>query len=127
MNVLERSHYLPVFARLGGYDKASLDKLTFARRGPYREYWAHEAALIPLDDWPLFGFRMQDYRDYFAREGDPWLAAHADTLAWLRAELAEKGPLPASKIERDANAPQARQLVAVGRGQARPRAHVPCR
>jgi len=106
VNVLERSHYLPVFARLGAYDKTQLDTLTFARRGPYREYWAHEAALIPLDDWPLFRFRMQDYRDYFARAGDPWLNAHADTLAWLRAELAEKGPLPASKIERDANAPR---------------------
>ena len=106
VNVLERSHYLPVFARLGAYDKTLLDKLTFARRGPYREYWAHEAALIPLDDWPLFRFRMQDYRDYFARAGDPWLAAHADTLTWLRAELAEKGPLPASKIERDAAAPR---------------------
>ncbi|QNO36851.1 YcaQ family DNA glycosylase [Protaetiibacter sp. SSC-01] len=106
VNVLERSHYLPVFARLGAYDKALLDRLTFARRGPYREYWAHEAALIPLDDWPLFRFRMQDFRDYYARTADPWLAAHADTLAWLRSELAEKGPLPASKIERDAAAPR---------------------
>lgn len=106
VNVLERSHYLPVFARLGGYDKALLDKLTFARRGPYREYWAHEAALIPLDDWPLFGFRRQDFRDYYARVDSPWLAAHAGTLDWLRAELAEKGPLPASKIERDASAPR---------------------
>lgn len=106
VNVLERSHYLPVFARLGGYDKALLDRLTFAKRAPYREYWAHEAALIPLEDWPLFRFRMQDYRDYYARVDDPWLAAHADTLTWLRAELAEKGPLPASKIERDAAAPR---------------------
>ncbi|MFT4285396.1 MAG: crosslink repair DNA glycosylase YcaQ family protein [Protaetiibacter sp.] len=106
VNVLERSHYLPVFARLGAYDKTLLDRLTFAKRGPYREYWAHEAALIPLEEWPLFRFRMQDYRDYFEGAGDPWLAAHADTLAWLRVELAEKGPLPASKIERDANAPR---------------------
>ncbi|MCS0498926.1 winged helix-turn-helix domain-containing protein [Protaetiibacter mangrovi] len=106
VNVLERSHYLPVFARLGAYDKTLLDRLTFARRGPYREYWAHEAALIPLEHWPLFRFRMQDYRDYFERSGDPWLAAHADTLGWLRSELAEKGPLPASKIERDASAPR---------------------
>ncbi len=101
VNVFERSHYLPVFARLGPYDKTLLDRLTFARRGGYIEYWAHEAAVIPVDDWPLFRWRMQEYRDYFARVGDDWMAANDETLTWLRAELAEKGPLPASKIERD--------------------------
>jgi uncharacterized protein YcaQ len=106
VNVLERSHYLPVFARLGAYDKALLDKLTFAQRAPYREYWAHEAALIPQNDWPLFRFRMQDFRDRHAQSDDPWFAAHGDTLAWLRSELAEKGPLAASAIERDARAPR---------------------
>jgi len=101
VNVFERSHYQPVFARLGAYDKTLLDKLTFAKRGPYVEYWAHEAAVIPVEHWPLFRWRMQWYRDYFARVGDDWMAANVETLTWLRAELAEKGPLPASKIERD--------------------------
>ena len=103
VNVLERSHYLPLFARLGAYDKALLDRLTFARSGPYREYWAHEAALVPLDDWPLFRWRMDDFRKHFETRGDDsWMAAEDKTLTWLRSELAEKGPLPASKIERDA-------------------------
>jgi len=101
VNVFERSHYQPVFARLGPYDKTLLDKLTFARRGRYVEYWAHEAAVIPVEHWPLFRWRMQWFRDYFARVGDDWMAANDETLTWLRAELAEKGPLPASKIERD--------------------------
>jgi uncharacterized protein YcaQ len=101
VNVLERSHYLPLFARLGPYDKALLDRLTFSRRAPYREYWAHEAALIPIDDWPLFRWRMDDYRHRFETRDEQWMSATADTLRWLRSELAEKGPLPASKIERD--------------------------
>jgi uncharacterized protein YcaQ len=57
--------------------------------------------VIPVEDWPLFRFRMQWFRDYFVRVGDDWMATNDETLTWLRAELAEKGPLPASKIERD--------------------------
>jgi uncharacterized protein YcaQ len=104
VNVLERSHYLPLFARLGAYDKTLLDRLTFAQKAPYREYWAHEAALIPVDDWPLFRWRMDDFRRHFETRGDDsWMASDDETLRWLRSELAEKGPLPASKIERDAD------------------------
>ena len=99
VNVFERSHYLPVFARLGAYDKAVLDRLTFARRGGYSEYWAHEAAVIPVEARPLFGWRMDDYRDWFASH-DNWLNVHRDTLDRLRGELAANGPMPASRIER---------------------------
>ncbi|MEO8262197.1 MAG: crosslink repair DNA glycosylase YcaQ family protein [Pseudolysinimonas sp.] len=103
VNVFERSHYLPMFARLGAYDKALLDKLTFARRGQYIEYWAHEAAVIPVDDWPLFRFRMQYYRDWFASHPDhEWSRADPRVLARLRAELAANGPMPASAFEREA-------------------------
>lgn len=102
VNVFERSHYLPLFARLGAYDKALLDRLTFARQGRYVEYWAHEAAVIPITMWPLFRWKMMEYRRREA-VSDSWASAHADTLEWLRAELAHKGPLPASAVEHDAN------------------------
>ncbi len=102
VNVFERSHYLPLFARLGAYDKTQLDRLTFARKAPYVEYWAHQAALIPVDDWPLWQWHR-----------DAELAGTGRTKAWdrsntamtdfLLAELAEKGPMPASKIEHEAN------------------------
>jgi uncharacterized protein YcaQ len=102
VNVFERSHYLPLYARLGAYDKTLLDKLTFSRRGPYLEYWAHEAALIPVDDWPLFRFRMQFWRDWMDKNMNGWFDAHATTLDRLKSELATKGPLPASAFEREA-------------------------
>jgi uncharacterized protein YcaQ len=103
VNVFERSHYLPLFARLGAYDKALLDRLTFAKKAPYREYWAHEAALIPVDDWPLFRFRMQYYRDWYASHPDhPWHRVDSQVVERLRAELAANGPMPASAFEREA-------------------------
>jgi uncharacterized protein YcaQ len=102
VNVFERSHYLPLFARLGPYDKAQLDRLTFARRGQYIEYWAHEAAVIPVEHWPLFRFRMEYWRDWMDKNMPDWFQAHASTLARLKAELAANGPMPASAFEREA-------------------------
>ncbi len=101
VNVFERSHYLPVFARLGAYDRAVLDRLLFTPRSAYVEYLAHVACFIPIDAWPLFRWRMRAYREKHASE--PWVQANGEMLDWLRAELAEKGPMAASEIEHDAN------------------------
>ena len=102
VNVFERSHYLPVFSRLGAYDKADIDRLIFARKSRYTEYWAHEAAIIPIEAWPLWRWYMHRSRE-LAMATHPWVAANGQMLDWLRAELADKGPLAASEIEHDAN------------------------
>jgi uncharacterized protein len=103
VNVFERSHYLPVFARLGAYDKALLDRLTFASRAPHTEYWAHEAAFVRRDDWPLFRWRMRAYRERYGVAENGWFQSNKSTVDWLRGELAAKGPLAAGEIEHDAN------------------------
>jgi len=110
VNVFERSHYLPVFARLGAYDKALLDRLTFAPRSPavapgYTEQWAHEAAIVPTDDWPLFAFRREAMRAKYSRPGE-WAADNDEMLAWLRSELAARGPLTSAEIEHESNVRQ---------------------
>lgn len=97
VNVFERSHYLPVFARLGSYDKALLDTLTFARRGPYTEYLAHVATFIPTVDFPLFAFRKARMREKYGQH--EWVRGNRPMLDWLKAELADKGPLAASRFD----------------------------
>ncbi|QNE43305.1 winged helix-turn-helix domain-containing protein [Frigoribacterium sp. NBH87] len=103
VNVFERSHHLPVFARLGHYDRDRLDELLFAPRGRYVEYWAHEAALLPVETWPLMRWRMDDHRARAEADPGSWLSANARTAAWLLDELRGEGPLPASLVEHDAN------------------------
>ncbi|GAA1503277.1 hypothetical protein BJ978_003143 [Agromyces terreus] len=102
VNVFERSHYLPVFSRLGPYDRSLLDRITTGRRGRTLEYWAHEAAFVPRELWPLFEFRRSEYRAKGEAWGG-WLVENRVLADWLRAELAANGPLRASDIEHDAN------------------------
>src|SRR5918999_4512197 len=64
VNVLVRSHYLPVFARAGHYNQDALDQRTFGKRKRrFFEYWAHEASLLPLEFYPLLRWRMERARN----------------------------------------------------------------
>jgi uncharacterized protein YcaQ len=103
VNVFARSHYMPLFSRLGPYDTGRLDRLLFARRAPYVEFWAHVASFIPAEDWGLFAFRMDDHRARYAGPGT-WFAENTATVEWVRAELAARGPLRPAEIESDAHA-----------------------
>ncbi|WP_144766240.1 winged helix-turn-helix domain-containing protein [Curtobacterium sp. 9128] len=104
VNVFDRSHYLPLFARLGAYDRTALDRLTFAARGPYREYWAHEAAFIAQDDLRLFRWKMDAMRE---RDAAPARVEHVTRTESVRRELhamlRAEGPMPASAVEHESN------------------------
>src|SRR5690625_1838319 len=53
VNVLARAHLLPLFARLGPYDTALVDRAT--GRAPRRvvDAWAHEASYVPVTTYRL--------------------------------------------------------------------------
>jgi len=83
VNVLVRSHYLPVFARAGHYSHDTLDQRTFGRRKRrFFEYWAHEASFLPLELYPLMRWKMEralkgagehKYLEKFARDQKPYV------------------------------------------------------
>ena len=66
VNVLTRSHYLPLFSRAGTYAQSTLDERTFEnKKRAMFECWAHVASLVPLELHPLMRWRMDR-----ARKGD---------------------------------------------------------
>ena len=99
VNVFARSHYMPVFSRLGPYDRSRLDRI--AGHGTGRidrrlvEYWAHEASLIPIERHPLFRWRMADV-DREAWGSISRIAREQPELVAETLELvAEQGPIRA--------------------------------
>jgi hypothetical protein len=100
VNVLSRSHYLPVFARVGDYPRATLDRLCWGDRprGMF-EYWAHEASLLPVELQPLLRWRMERA----GREAWPGIrrlaAERPGFIEKVRALVAEQGPIGAGAIE----------------------------
>jgi uncharacterized protein YcaQ len=101
VNVFARSHYVPLFSRLGAYDPALLDRLFLSRTTHYVEYLAHEATFIPVEDWPLWRFRMDDFRRRWSAE-DSWLRTNARTVQWVQDELRARGPLRPVDLRADA-------------------------
>ncbi|TDI51934.1 MAG: winged helix-turn-helix domain-containing protein, partial [Acidobacteria bacterium] len=52
VNVCVRSHYMPFYSRIGPYDQDALD-LWLNESGENFEYWAHAAAAMPVEKYPL--------------------------------------------------------------------------
>ncbi|MFI5291406.1 MAG: winged helix-turn-helix domain-containing protein [Candidatus Limnocylindrales bacterium] len=97
VNVLVRSHELPVFARLGPYRRALLQESTERQRDLF-EYWGHAACLMPTATQPLWRWRMDEIRardrgwvDRVRRERPGYVEAVLD-------EVRDRGPLAASDL-----------------------------
>lgn len=101
VNVFARSHYMPMFSRLGAYDPSTFDRVFLSKTTHYVEYLAHEATFVPVDDWALWRFRMEDYRRRGDRP-DSWARANARTLSWVQDELRARGPLRPGDLRDDA-------------------------
>lgn len=108
VSVSVRAHYAPVFSRLGPYDRDVLDRAAWSHspRSPRMlvEYWAHEAALMAVDDWPLLRWRMREYTH--GRWGKEIVKKNAKLADEVVRAVTELGPSTAGQIEAHLGAEQ---------------------
>ena len=63
INVLVRTQYLPFFSRLGPYPLEMLHRYAYEERKLF-EYYAHAAALTPMEHLPLLRHRMSEWKPW---------------------------------------------------------------
>ncbi len=96
VNVAVRSHYMPLFSRLGPYPMALLDDMAYRRRELF-EYWGHVASLLPIEDYPLFRWRMNHatvWRSISKIEQE-----HPGYLDGILEEIRHRGPSAVSDLD----------------------------
>jgi uncharacterized protein len=95
ISTVDRAHRLTLTSRVGAYPRGAISRLLSA--GRIFEYWAHEACLVPIEDYPLFKRRMEHLRErhWWGRrhQHDP------DVKARVLTALREQGPLPTRFFE----------------------------
>jgi uncharacterized protein YcaQ len=61
ISTVGRAHRLTLGSRIGHYPESAVSRLL--KEGRIFEYWAHEACLVPIEDYPLFKRRMEHLRE----------------------------------------------------------------
>jgi uncharacterized protein len=92
ISVVARSPYLVLFSRLGAYEPCWLDELL--ADGALFEYWAHEASLLPIEDYGLLRHRMLEPARLGWKYRPEWVHENRHeverVLDWIRARGAAR-------------------------------------
>ena len=91
-----RSHTLVMLSRLEGFEP-ELGEDLLRPGAPIFEYWGHEASWLPMELYPVMGFRRREFHVH------PWwgdlLGKHPDVADGLLRRMAEEGPLRSVDLE----------------------------
>jgi uncharacterized protein len=87
ITAVERSHRIALGSRVGAYPRETVSRLL--GEGRIFEYWAHEACLIPVEEWPLFRARMTRHHPW---RGDV-TAEHPEVTREVLDAIRERGPV----------------------------------
>ena len=106
LQMVQRSHYLALWSRLGTYDPADLDALVYSsgnhtndRR--FFEYWFHAACIIPLEDYRYCLPRMRHFRESPEAWHTGWLNEPGanEVMAHVLEQIAARGGMRAADFD----------------------------
>jgi uncharacterized protein len=89
ISTVERSHRITLTSRIGAYPPGTISRLL--GEGRVFEYWAHEACLLSVDDFPLFRWRMRGRGHWGSHERA--LDDHPEVAEHVLDEIRARGAL----------------------------------
>lgn len=103
VSAVARSHLLVLRSRVGGShdDLLGLLERTAYKHRQLAEYWCHEASYLPIQDWPLFRWRMRR-----AERGELWkgirefAAENSGFISKVERQVAAAGPVSAGELQK---------------------------
>ena len=95
ISTVERSHRIALTSRVGVYPTGTVSRLL--GQGRVFEYWAHEACLLPVEDFPLFRWRMDGRGHWDGHERA--LRDHPEVAEHVLEEIRARGPLGSRHFE----------------------------
>jgi uncharacterized protein len=95
ISVLARSHELVAYARLGALPRDRIERAYWHPDQPGSfEYWSHAACILPIEEWPYYGFRRRAFR----ARGMHWHQVHDGAVRGVLDRLRAEGPLTATQL-----------------------------
>lgn len=104
VNVIAPNHHLVFANRVGGYKPEHLEALYPQKR--VFEYWAQARCILPVEDWPLFGWRRERWKLEHTLEAmmvnsrdRAYEREIHEAIGHIRQKLADGASLPARALD----------------------------
>lgn len=107
INTIIRTHYMPLYSRLGSYDRDILDKQLFdpalqtTSKRKFFEYWGHECSVMPIEDYPLLHWRMQYAREHkgLYKQCIKLATDRPAFIKQIKSTIAHNGPMASRELD----------------------------
>ena len=100
ISVVDRSHRLVLWSRVGRFEQSELDRLLWRDRVLF-EYWAHCASIVLTEDYPIHNLMMRRYPGAdgpWATRTRAWMKQNEKLRRYILARLRAAGPLPSREL-----------------------------
>ena len=95
ISVLARSHELVAYSRLGPVQRDRIERAYWhPNRAAAFEYWSHAACILPIEEWPYYGFRRRGLK----RRGMRWHQVDPSMCDEVLAKIRAEGPLTTREL-----------------------------